>query len=81
MIPRVIEKFAVIVFVYRAKNDKTELRIYLKAAFHSAIFCAHVCEIKNTGAVLPTKDGTQVPVMVVIPLNFAHFTLPKHGNR
>ena len=56
MIPRVIEEFPVIFFVYRTKNDKTGLRIHLKAASHSAIFFALVCEIKNTGAVLPTKD-------------------------
>ena len=42
--------------------------------------CVQYVKIKDTDDVLPVKDAA-IPVMVIIPLNFARFTLPRHGNR
>ena len=66
MIPRAVEEFPAIAFVYGARNNKLKLRIHLKATSQSAIFWACVCEMKDNDAVFPSKDSRQVPVIVVL---------------
>ena len=53
----------------------------LKATFRSAIFRIPVCPVREdqkTNDVLLVKEGPQLPVMVIIPLNFARCMLPMH---
>ena len=47
--------------------------------FSLTIFYACVFEIRDTDDI-DRKRRHAVPVMAIIPLNFAHFTLSTHGN-
>ena len=56
----------------------------IKATSHSTIFdipMRLVCEDQRHRRNFTRVRLSPIPVMVIIPLNFARFTLPTHGNR
>ena len=69
------------IFCNRCKPKKLRDKL-LKATLLTQRFltfrCVPYVKIKNTDVVLPVKEGPQLPVMVIIPLNFTRCTLPTH---